>query len=402
MTYRLNAALTAVSPPPIAEAQGWVAGRIDDGRPLLDLAQAVPSDPPPEDLRRHLAATLAEPSGHGYTPILGRDDLRQAIASHMADHYAGHAAAQNVAVTAGCNQAFCYAVSTLAGPGDEVIVPVPYYFNHQMWLEMQGIRPVHLTCDMDAGARPDPERAETLITARTRAIVLVTPNNPTGAIYPPELIQGFFELAKRHGLALIVDETYKDFLDAPVDRDGPPHGLLARDDWPDALIQLYSFSKTYSLTGHRLGAMLAHPDTLAAVAKMADCVAICPPMGAQVAGLYALTHLQDHRRRLCAAMAERVAALRDALAAAPGCGYELVSAGAYFAYLRHPFDRLNAHALARTLVQRHGVLALPGGMFGPGQGRYLRLAFANLPSAAFPDLVQRLQESTEARRCASP
>lgn len=396
MVYRLNAALDAVTPPPIAEAQGWAAERPDDGRALLDLAQAVPADPPPEALRRHLAHEIGRPMGHGYTPILGRPDLRQAIAGHMAAHYDGRADAEQVAVTAGCNQAFCYAVSAVAGPGDEVILPVPYYFNHQMWLEMQGVRPVHLPCDMDAGARPDPERAAALIGPRSRAIVLVTPNNPTGAVYPPGLIEAFFELAKENGLALIVDETYKDFL--PDDR--PPHGLLARADWPEALIQLYSFSKTYNLTGHRLGAMLAHPDTLDAVAKMADCVAICPPVAAQAAGLYALEQLQAHRRALRQRMAERVAALRAALADGPDCGYALVSAGAYFAYLRHPVHGVDAHTVARTLVREHGVLALPGGMFGPGQGGYLRLAFANLAGDAFPELVARLRESAMARPCA--
>jgi aspartate/methionine/tyrosine aminotransferase len=396
MAYRLNPDLADVAPPPIAEAQGWTAERRADGRALLDLAQAVPADPPPEPLRRHLAAETAKPDGHGYTPILGRADLRAAIARHMAGHYAGRVDAEQVAVTAGCNQAFCYAVSAVAAPGDEVILPVPYYFNHQMWLEMQGVRPVHLPCAMDAGARPDPDRAEALIAPRTRAIVLVTPNNPTGAVYPPALIESFFELAKRRGLALIVDETYKDFL--PDDR--APHGLLARADWPDALIQLYSFSKTYSLTGHRLGAMLAHPGTLDAVAKVADCVAICPPVGAQAAGLYALQALQDHRRDLRQRMAERVAALRATMSDGPDCGYALVSAGAYFAYLRHPFPDRDADAVARGLVRDQGVLALPGSMFGPGQTRYLRLAFANLDAEAFPELARRLRESVAARTCA--
>jgi aspartate/methionine/tyrosine aminotransferase len=396
MRYRLNAQLADVAPPPIAEAQNWVAERRPDGRALLDLAQAVPADPPPEALRQHLAEETAKPAGHGYTPILGRPDLRAAIARHMAGHYAGRVDAEQVAVTAGCNQAFCYAISAVAGPGDEVILPVPYYFNHQMWLEMQGVRPVHLPCEMDAGARPDPDRAEALIGPSTRAIVLVTPNNPTGAVYPPELIAAFFDLARRRGLALIVDETYKDFL--PDDRS--PHDLLARGDWPDALIQLYSFSKTYSLTGHRLGAMLAHPDTLAAVAKVADCVAICPPVGAQAAGLYALRELQDHRRNLRRRMAERVAALRTAFDDTSAGGYALVSAGAYFAYLRHPFDGVDAHAVARALVRDQGVLALPGNMFGPGQAAYLRLAFANLGENAFPELVRRLRESREAPTCA--
>ena len=394
MHYAVNANLAAVTPPPIAEAQGWLREMPDDSRRLLDLAQAVPNDPPPAALRTHMAEVVQADAGHVYSEILGRPDLRAAVAAHVTEHYRGRVEAEQVAVTAGCNQAFCYATAAVAEPGDEVVLPVPYYFNHQMWLEMQGIRPVHLPCDMAAGARPDPARAAELIGPRTRAIVLVTPNNPTGAVYPPELIQAFFELAQARGLALVVDETYKDFLPCGA----PPHELLTRDDWPGTLIQLYSFSKTYSLTGHRVGAMIAEPALLDAVAKLADCVQICPPVLGQAAAGYALAHLQDHRAALRDIMAARVADLRAAFAAQPDAGYELVSAGAYFAYLRHPFEDRDARTVARDLVRRHKVLALPGDMFGPGQEGYLRLAFANLDSGAFPELVERLADSAAERR----
>jgi len=396
MRFAANAGLAAVTPPPIAEAQGWLREMPDDGRPLLDLAQAVPTDPPPAALRAHLAEVVQADGGHVYSEILGRPGLRQAIAAHMAEHYRGRVEAGQAAVTAGCNQAFCYATAAVAGPGDQVILPVPYYFNHQMWLEMQGIRPVHLPCDMTAGARPDPARAAELVGPRTRAIVLVTPNNPTGAVYPPELLRAFFELAQARGLALIVDETYKDFLPG----DQAPHDLLGRADWPGTLIQLYSFSKTYSLTGHRVGAMLADPALLAEVAKLADCVQICPPVLGQAAADYALAHLGAHRAALRDTMAARVADLRAAFAARPDAGYELVSAGAYFAYLRHPFADRDARTVARDLVRRHKVLALPGEMFGPGQEGHLRLAFANLESGAFPELVERLARSAAERRAA--
>lgn len=389
MRYALNGNLAAVDTPPIAQAQGWTRDLPAGGRTLLDLAQAVPADPPPAALRQHLAELVAADAGHGYSEILGREGLRAAVATHMAGDYGGSVAAGQAAVTAGCNQAFCYATAAVAGPGDEVILPVPYYFNHQMWLEMQGIQPVHLACDMAGGALPDPEAAARMIGLRTRAIVLVTPNNPTGAVYPPALIEAFFELAKAHRLALIVDETYKDFLTEPR----APHDLFARADWPDALVQLYSFSKTYSLTGHRIGALVADEGLLAAVAKLADCVQICPPVLGQAAAQYALDCLQDHRAARRRQMAQRVADLHEAVAARPQLAYELVSAGAYFAYLRHPFEAETAMAVARRLVREHAVLTLPGTMFGPGQERYLRLAFANLSSEAFPELIDRLLES---------
>ena len=111
----------------------------------------------------------------------------------MSANYAAAIPARRVAITAGCNQAFCVALTALAGAGDEVLLAIPYYFNYQMWLEMQGVRPVHLAFREDRGALPDPSDAAKLITPRTRAIVLVTPNNPTGAIYPLELIDAFYD-----------------------------------------------------------------------------------------------------------------------------------------------------------------------------------------------------------------
>lgn len=385
MRYAVNPNLDAVAPPPIAEAQGWTRDLPDDGRHLLDLAQAVPSYPPHPDLRAHLAEAVRRGDSHFYTEILGKPTLRRALARHMSDVYEGEVTPARTAITAGCNQAFCLATSALAAAGDEIILPLPYYFNHQMWLEMQGIRPVHLPDAADRGGVPDPEAAAARITGRTRAIVLVTPNNPTGAVYPAETVEAFLELARANGIALILDETYKDFLPEP----GAPHTLFRRADWADTLIQLYSFSKAYSLTGHRVGSMVAAEGFLDAVVKMADCVAICPPAVGQEAALYGLTNLPEWREANRRIMAGRVAALLDAFRA-NDLRYELVSAGAYFAWLRHPFAERSATEVARRLVRRHKVLALPGTMFGPGQERYLRLAFANLEAEAFPELAARL------------
>jgi len=389
MSYRLNPSVRSTVTPPIAEAAAWVAGRtFAPDRPLLDLAQAVPSYPPAEDLRAHLATVVGRERTSVYTDILGRPALRRALADHLGAAYGATVAPERVAITAGCNQAFCLAVSALAGPGDEIVLPVPYYFNHQMWIEMQGVRPVYLPIGPAAGGVPDPERAAALITGRTRAIVLVTPNNPTGAEYPPAVIESFFALAQDRGLALVMDETYKDFRGG----DGPPHALFQREGWADTLVHLYSFSKAYSLTGYRVGAVTCGPALMDQIAKLMDCVAICAPRIGQEAALYGLTHLADWvagKRRL---MGERAAALRAAFTRNE-LAYELVTAGAYFAYVRHPFAGTSAAAVARRLADAHDVLCLPGGMFGPDQDAYLRFAFANLDAGAMPELVQRMVAS---------
>ncbi|HYV88552.1 MAG TPA: aminotransferase, partial [Candidatus Polarisedimenticolia bacterium] len=260
-----------------------------------------------------------------------------------------------------------------------------YYFNHQMWLDMQGITTRHLPFRADRGGVPDPDEAAKLIGPRTRAIVLVTPNNPTGAIYPPEVIAAFFRLARSHGLALILDETYRDFLP----KDGAPHDLFAEPDWRDTLVQLYSFSKVYCLTGYRVGSIITGPALGEEIAKAMDTISICAPRLGQLAAIYGLGHLSDWRRKNTGLMRERLEAIKRALAR-NDLGYRLISAGAYFAYLAHPFGERPAMQVARRLADEQNILALPGSMFGPAQDGFLRLAFANAEAAMMPELAKRL------------
>ena len=387
---RANPLVAAVATPPIAEAQGWIRGRtFPADKPLLDLAQAVPSYPPAPALTRHVAAVAREPETSLYGPILGTDALRGAFAQHLGAHYGARVAAENVAITAGCNQAFCVAVTALAGPGDEVILSVPYYFNHRMWLEMQGVRPVFLPFDATRPDRVPLDRIAEALTPRTRALVLVSPSNPTGAEFPAADVEALHGLLSASGVCLVIDETYKDFRSAL----GPPHGLMGAGAHAHGhLVQLFSFSKAYSMTGYRVGAIAGSAGLLAQMEKILDCVAICPPRISQAAAHYAVRHLDEWRDAKAAMMRERVAALREAFARS-NLSYQLISSGAYFAYVRHPFRGRTALGVARSLADREHILCLPGSFFGPGQEDYLRLAFANVEGDRFPDLMARLLES---------
>ena len=385
----INPALNAVVEPPIAEAQAWIAGRsFPPEKPLLDLAQAVPSYPPAKELRDRLADLVREPGSAFYTGITGLPELREALALSLGRDYQATIQPQDICITAGCNQAYCLTMTALAGAGDEVLLPAPYYFNHHMWLEMQGVLPVLLPFRPESGGLPSVDDAAARITSKTRALLLVSPNNPTGAIYPPELIEAFYALAKDRGLALVVDETYYGFRPTT----DPAHNLFSSANWRDHLIHLYSFSKAYSLTGYRIGAIVAGEALLAAVSKAMDCVAICAPRIGQLAALLALTDLDDWREGKRQAMAKRVEILKQACRRNE-LAYELVSAGAYFAYLRHPFSGEPATHVARRLVDQQNLLALPGSMFGPNQEDFLRLAFANVEDDAIPQVVDRLVAS---------
>ncbi|WP_112322577.1 aminotransferase [Oceanibium sediminis] len=384
------AQLSAVFPPPVMAARAWAdaldpAARAD----LLNVSQAAPVDPPPLSLRQEMARVVMElPEAHVYGPVLGLPALRNAIATRWSTLYGGAIHPEEVAITAGCNEAFAAAIASVADAGDDVILPTPWYFNHKMWLDMSGVGTRLLPCG--AGMLPDVDQAEALIGPRTRAIVLVTPNNPTGAEYPDSLLTAFAALARRRGLMLIVDETYRDFHSG----NGAPHGLFA-EDWQDVLIHLYSFSKVFRLTGHRVGALIARRERLAQVEKFLDTVTICPAQVGQHAALYGLEHLGDwvaserrdiHARR--AAVEQGISGLE---------GWRVLGTGAYFAYLEHPFD-IASDVLAQRLVAEAGVLLLPGTMFAPplssgGDGsaeRQVRIAFANADLPGIDQLVRRL------------
>ena len=387
MTLPLNPAMAATFPPPVMEARRWLEGvTFPPDRPLINVSQAAPVDPPPEGLRRAIAdVALNNPSAHLYGPVLGLPDLRAEVARQWTQAYGGAVDAREVAITQGCNQAFCAVLATLAGAGDEVILPTPWYFNHKMALDMAAIRAVPLpTGD---GLIPDVDRAAALITGATRAIVLVSPNNPGGVEYPAEVLRAFFDLAQARGIALIVDETYRDF-DA---RSGAPHALFADPDWQGTLIHLYSFSKAYRLTGHRVGAIVADAGRLAEVEKYLDTVAICAGQIGQHAALWGMRNLTQWLAGERDEILRRRAAMTAGLAGLDG--WRTLGCGAYFAYVEHPFA-LPSPDLARLLVREAGVLLLPGTMFmpkdDPAGARQLRIAFANVDVAGIAELMNRL------------
>lgn len=388
MSLSANPWLKAVAVPPIAEAQGWIEGRtFPADKPLIDVCQAVPGYAPPPALTEHMAKALQLPSTHRYTDITGLPDLRAALARDIARSYGlqDQVSADHVMITAGCNQAYCLATAALAKAGDEIILPLPYYFNYQMWLEMIGVTARHVAFRPEAGGQPDLNEIEAAINGKTRALVLISPNNPTGSVYPPDYLTAALALCRKHGIALILDETYRDFMP----HDAPPHDLFRDGAWAGTLIHLYSFSKVFCLTGYRVGAIVADPALIDEIGKAMDCIAICAPRIGQIAAIHGLGALDDWRHGNTKLMRDRLAALQKAFTR-NDLGYEVVGAGAYFAYVKHPHRGKSATAVAKRLADKQNLLALPGSMFGPGQEDFLRVAFANVEAATMPEIAARL------------
>jgi aspartate/methionine/tyrosine aminotransferase len=369
-------AILATAEPPIPAAREWAARYGGQHGPALDLTQAVPGYPPHPDLLARLGEAAASRDAAGYGPIAGDAALREALAADASAFYRSRIGAAEVAITAGCNLAFAMAMTVIASSGDNVLVPTPWYFNHEMTLRMQGVEARPLPCRAEDGFVPDPARAAALINERTRAILLVSPNNPTGAIYPAETIAAFAELAQQRGLWLVLDETYRDFLAAA------PHSLF--DGARENLVHLYSFSKAYCIPGHRLGAVIAGERFQAQLAKALDSFQICPARPAQRVVAWAVDALRDWREANWALMEERAHACRAALNHA-----RIDALGAYFAYVRLPDGAPEAMQAAAHLAQYRGLMTLPGPFFGPGQERHLRLAFANAETTRLAELGAR-------------
>lgn len=388
---QISPTLISTLDPPVMEAFGWLKGLdFPRDRPLISLSQAAPSDPPPLAIREALAdAALNNPDAHFYGPVLGMPALRDAVAAHTSKIYAGDISAEDVAITAGCNQAFCTAISTVAAAGDEVILVTPWYFNHKMWLDMAQITSVPLPVGSDM--LPDTDAAANLMTDKTRAIVLVSPNNPTGAEYPDDLLQDFAQLCQNKGIALILDETYRDFLS----HDGKPHSLFDGSDWRGTLFHLYSFSKVYRLTGHRVGALIADRGQIAQAEKILDTVTICANQLGQIAALHGVSHLGDWAKAQAQGVRARREIVEAGFAALPSL--RLLSCGAYFTYFEHD-EPGGSDAFAQRLIKDASLLMLPGRMFGPNGDQTaqnkMRMAFANADQQGLNVVFERLAKIT--------
>jgi len=382
----VNPLVMDTATPAIPEARGWLQSYDGAFGPAIDLSQAAPAHAPPEAMLAQLAQAAGDAEAARYGAILGDSDLREAYADHLHALYGGRIEADEVAITAGCNQAFFIAVMALARAGDAVLLPSPWYFNHKMTLDMLGVEARPLPCSPDTGFVPDVAAAERLIDRRVRAIVLVTPNNPTGAVYPEEVVENFRRLCRRRGIWLILDETYRDFLPEGSSR---PHRVFAHESWRESVIGLYSFSKSYAVPGHRLGAMLYPARLGPQVTKIQDCVQICAARAGQSALAWGIGALAAWREANRASINRRGTAFREAMRAVPGWRVEQV--GAYFAYLRHPFPGAPAAFVAGRLAAERGLLCLPGPYFGPGQEEHMRVAFGNLDETAIQGVPARFE-----------
>ena len=386
MDEQINKFVLATQKPPVMEVRDWVKLHGNSETPLLNLSQAAPMSPPPDSLLKFLSEQALLTENHLYGDVLGDIPLREEIVNVWNEEYSSSICINNVAITSGCNQAFCAAISTIASAGDSIILPVPWYFNHEMWLTLQGIKIIPLPCDINMN--PDIGIAKRLIDKKTKAIVMVTPNNPTGIEYPSDLIKKFSNLARDNNIKLIIDETYKNF-------GNKQSNILYKGKWSDHLIQLYSFSKVFRLTGHRVGLMVGSKSFMKQVEKFLDTTTICPNRLAQKAAYFGLLNLQEFMKEEKLKIKKLKDTFEKELSFLPN--WTLLGIGGYFAYLGYN-STLGSISVAKKLLADQNILTIPGDMFFPKsknlfikERRSIRIAFANSTNEEIIELFRRLK-----------
>lgn len=385
MPAQFNPFVAELQAPPVPSVFAW--GRAYDGSkgPAIDLSQAVPGYKPHADIMRWLGEAAASTAYVGYGPIEGEDELRSSYADHLSGLYGVSVAADNIHITSGCNQAFMCAAMAVAGAGDKVALTNPYYFNQDTTLEMLGIGRHLISCAEDNNFLPRLDDVEAALKSGVKALAIVTPNNPTGTVYPDALLRDIFALVRQYNAWLILDETYRDFLPLGAER---PHDLLSVDGWEDNLILLYSFSKSYCVPGHRLGAITAGKVAVEQIAKIMDNLQICAARAPQAAVAKAIPALKAWRDGNRVEIARRVDALKDVMTKLPQ--WQLCTVGAYFAFVKHPFRGARSADVAEKLAKQAGIICIPGAYFGTEHEDYLRFAFANADVETITKLEERL------------
>ncbi len=383
---QVSGQIAEIQPPPITEVKSWLAGRTFPAeKPLIDLCQAVPSYPPPAELVGFLKNSLDDPLTFKYSPDEGLPEVREELCNWYQRHYHGAPKPQQLCLTIGASQAFWLAITSLCQPGDEVIVQLPAYFDHPMGLQALGIKPIYAPFDPESGGQPDLETIAALISPKTKAILLVTPSNPTGAVIPPAQINAFFELAQAHHISLILDETYNAFIGSS------PHQLFNRPDWTDHFIQIASFGKTFALTGLRCGALIAAEKYIQQALKIQDSMVVCQPRPTQLALKFGCQYLDEWVADNAAIMKQRHDCFKSDFLAAK-TNFKLTASGSFFAWVQHPWENLTGRQAAKRMVDEANLICLPGETFGPGLEPYLRLSFGNIETGEIAGVIERFQQ----------
>ena len=361
-----------------------IGGLIREVPGTISLGQGVVHYGPPQAAIDAVRGALTDASTHEYQDGAGLPALLACLTAKLrAENGIDLARGVRVMVTAGANMAFVHAVLAITAPGDEIILNVPFYFNHEMAIQMADCTAVCVATDDRYQPRLDALRDA--ITDRTRAIVTVSPNNPSGAVFSEGSLRAINALCRERGIYHIADEVYEYFTYGSARH-------VSAGSFPGAeghTIAMYSLSKAYGFAGWRIG-YVTYPEHLAsAMAKSQDTILVCPPVVSQIAAIAALevgrAYCEPHVREFAAI---RDVALRELSALAPLATVPAAD-GAFYCLLKVETTR-DPMTIAERLIREHKVAVIPGPAFGMKDGCYFRVAYGALQKATVTEGIGRL------------
>ena len=379
LSHAQSRRLAEVQAPVIPIVGRWIA----ETPGTISLGQGVVSYKPPQqaiDAARAFGDTLGD---HRYGPVEGLKPLVEAIEEKLAHENGIVVRPQSrVLVTAGGNQAYMNAVLAITDPGDEVILPTPYYFNHEMAVVMAGARAVGVPTLTDY--QLDIDAIERAIGPNTRAVVTVSPNNPTGAVYPESDLRRVNELCRVRGVFHIHDEAYEYFSYGETTfSPGSIDGAL------EHTISLFSLSKAYGMASWRIGYMVVPQSLNDAVHKIQDTILICPPAVSQHAAMAALKVGRDYTRPHVARLEAMRATIHRELTQ-PGMPCEVPQPGGAFYYLIRVHSAMDSMTLTERLIKEYGVATIPGSAFADPSACSVRISYGALDADSVTEGLARL------------
>jgi aspartate aminotransferase len=349
-------------------------------REMFDRAQQYDDDElvhmeigePDFDTPSHItdaAATAARNGGTHYTSNAGLPELREAIADDITRNHR-YDPDTDVVVTAGAMEALALAFLTLVDPGDEVVVPTPAWPNYRTHTALVDGKYVEVPLDREEGFALDTERLTAAIDEETALVLLTTPSNPTGQVYDGDAIARIVAAAADHGAVVVADEVYKDLV-----YDGPASRVADATNRPEHVVTLGSCSKTYAMTGWRVGWLAAPEPIVDAAVKFHESLVACAPTVSQYAALAALTGDPSPVREMHEAFRVRRNLLVERVAALPRVSCPTPE-GAFYAFLDVSAVGDDSTTVAKRLLDEYGVVVAPGVGFGSTVSDHLRVSFA--------------------------
>lgn len=353
--------------PPIEE----ITNLLENKDTSISFGQGVPSFYPDSELLTDFWSDIKnDKEAHVYSPDLGFPRIRQQITQYLASRYKAEISWRNVILTNGGNSAFFNILSGILDPQDEVIIIAPYYFNHLMAVQLLHAIPVSMDTSWDLGFVPEAEVLASKITNKTKAVVIVSPNNPTGAVYDTKSIDKILEICEERNLLLILDETYSEFI---YDNNKIIKSYYHRNS--ERLIHIGSFSKNFGLSGWRIGYAVLPDFLLSAYLKVQDTTMISPPTISQLLIGFLLRNeidlISQNMNTLIESRNSMLGRINDS---------ELLevqrTTGAFylFAKLSSPLTGIE---FAKTLASKCNIIVVPGNVFGKSYTKYIRFSYGS-------------------------